>query len=71
VEATSGGTDKSPGVTREREREKGEREKGERRKKGRAPVQVFASYANRTGMTESRRLLQCNWWTRSARWLDC
>jgi hypothetical protein len=55
-----GGGERAGGGGRERkqsESEKREREKGERRKKGRTLVQVSASHANRSGATESCRLL--------------
>jgi hypothetical protein len=56
--------------SREREREERKREGRDRRKKGRALVQVWATRTNRTGVTESRRLLWHDWWTSGTRWLD-
>jgi hypothetical protein len=51
----------------QREGGRRERKKRERRKKGRAPVQVGASHANRTAATKSRCMLWHDWWTCGAR----
>jgi hypothetical protein len=51
---------------RERE-ERGRKERRERRKKVRTPVQVRAGRANRTGATESCRLLWGDWWIRGVK----